>query len=74
MRRHQPDSLFVCGGETAHAILRELQINHLNLLGEILPGVPLARTLDRQLTVVTKSGGFGDPDTLQRLAGKFVKS
>lgn len=74
IRRLGPASLFACGGETAHAILRELNITALDLLGEILPGLPVARTVMGNLTVLTKSGGFGDADTLARLTRKFVKS
>ncbi|MGP9788341.1 four-carbon acid sugar kinase family protein [Roseinatronobacter sp. NSM] len=54
-----PRSLFMCGGETAQAILTRLGIKRLDLLGEVLPGVPLSRCADTGLTVITKSGGFG---------------
>ena len=61
-----PGSLLVLsGGATAQVILRRLGIRQLTLLGEALPGLPVAET--DGLTVVTKSGGFGDPDTLSRL-------
>ncbi|AUH65037.1 four-carbon acid sugar kinase family protein [Paracoccus zhejiangensis] len=73
LRRNPPRTLFACGGETAHAILRKLGITTLDLLGEILPGIPVARTLDGKLTVITKSGGFGGPGALTQLTGKFVK-
>ncbi|AUH33316.1 four-carbon acid sugar kinase family protein [Paracoccus tegillarcae] len=74
IQRSRPASLFACGGETAHAILRKLDIRALNLLGEVLPGLPVSRSLNGNLTLLTKSGGFGGPDTLARLADKFVKS
>ncbi|WP_299841779.1 four-carbon acid sugar kinase family protein [uncultured Paracoccus sp.] len=73
LRRNPPRSLFACGGETAHAILRQLGTTTLDLLGEILPGIPVARTIDGKRTVITKSGGFGGPDALRQLTGKFVK-
>lgn len=73
-RQHPPRTLFACGGETAFAILRHLGLTTLDLLGEILPGIPVGRTSDGQLTVVTKSGGFGGPAALRQLTGKFVKS
>jgi uncharacterized protein YgbK (DUF1537 family) len=58
-----PGSLLVIsGGETARAILCHLGIKVLDLKGEALPGLPLARAGD--LTVVTKSGGFGTEETL----------
>ncbi|MBR3371969.1 MAG: four-carbon acid sugar kinase family protein [Rhodobacteraceae bacterium] len=59
-----PRSLFMCGGETAQAILSRLGIRRLDLLGEVLPGVPLSRCADTGLTVITKSGGFGTDSLL----------
>ncbi|EYD74122.1 Putative inner membrane protein [Rubellimicrobium mesophilum DSM 19309] len=63
-------TLFACGGETADAILGRLGAGVLTVEGEFLPGVPVASTIvnGRPLRVVTKSGGFGDPDTLLSVA------
>ncbi|HQZ11738.1 MAG TPA: four-carbon acid sugar kinase family protein [Devosia sp.] len=67
-----PGSLLVLsGGATAQAILARLGIEVLELVGEVLPGLPLAR--GGGLTVITKSGGFGDPDTLLRLLAPFSR-
>lgn len=74
IKRDPPRTLFACGGETAFAMLRALGITSLDLLGEVLPGIPVARTADGNLTVLTKSGGFGEPAALRQLTGKFVKS
>jgi len=66
-----PGSLLVLsGGATAQVILEQLGIGVLEVLGEALPGLPIARAGD--LTVVTKSGGFGDPDTLVRLLAPYL--
>ena len=62
--------LVLSGGATAQVILGQLGITMLELLGEALPGLPIARAGD--LTVVTKSGGFGDPDTLVRLLAPYL--
>lgn len=58
------------GGETAQSVLRELDIDCLEVLGEVLPGIAAARALsgERNLTILTKSGGFGTPDDILRLA------
>lgn len=65
-----PDTLLVLsGGATAQAILQRLGVTVLNLIGEALPGLPLAT--GGGLTFITKSGGFGGEDTLQRLLAPF---
>lgn len=60
-------TLVLSGGATAQVILRALGIGMLELHGEVLPGMPIAR-IDG-FTIVTKSGGFGGPDALLRLLG-----
>lgn len=68
--RPEPGTLLVLsGGATAQSILEHLGIGVLELVGEALPGLPLAR--GGGLIFVTKSGGFGDEDTLQRLLAPF---
>ncbi|MBP1806315.1 four-carbon acid sugar kinase family protein [Rubellimicrobium aerolatum] len=59
-------TLLLTGGATAEAVLAALGIDRLSLLGECLPGLPVGRSGD--LTVVAKSGGFGDAGTLARVA------
>ncbi|GHC59531.1 four-carbon acid sugar kinase family protein [Neogemmobacter tilapiae] len=61
--------LLITGGETAGAVLAHLGLQALEVQGEVLPGLPLCRPLGamEHLTIVTKSGGFGDVDALQRL-------
>jgi len=73
MRRSEPRSLFGCGGETAHAILRELGIQALDLLGEVLPGVPVSRCPRTGLVLLSKSGGFGAPDLIKVVLREFDK-
>jgi len=61
--------LVLSGGATAQVILSRLGIEVLDLIGEALPGLPLAKA--DGLTIVTKSGGFGDEETLTRLLAPF---
>ena len=63
-------TLVISGGATAQVALRALGITTLELHGEALPGLPIARA--GGLTIITKSGGFGEPDTLLRLLGKLA--
>lgn len=59
-------ALIATGGETARALLAAAGIDSLQLYGELAPGVVLssARQQGRELAIVTKAGGFGQPDTL----------
>lgn len=59
------DTLVLTGGATAEAVLAELGVNILYMEGEISPGLPVSHA--NKWRVVTKSGGFGDVDTLARL-------
>lgn len=71
VRQQRPASMLLCGGETAFAVLTRLGVQTLDLSGEALPGVPFANALidGRQVVILTKSGGFGSPDTISLLAG-----
>lgn len=62
-------TLVLTGGETAAAVLEAAGIGVLRTKGEVLPGLPVCRALDVPgfPVLITKSGGFGPPDTLLRL-------
>jgi uncharacterized protein YgbK (DUF1537 family) len=70
---HDPSQigcLFMTGGDTAHFVCRALGIHALRLQREFAPGVPLAIAEGGPfdgVSVVLKSGGFGEPDLLCRL-------
>lgn len=59
-------SLLLTGGETAAAALHRMGAGVLRVMGEVLPGMPVSLPLDFSPAplIVTKSGGFGDPDCL----------
>jgi uncharacterized protein YgbK (DUF1537 family) len=70
-RMPRPGSLLVTGGETLYGLLQALGATSLLATGELMPGVPHARIVGgrwQDLTVISKSGGFGAPDLLIRLA------
>lgn len=65
-----PDVLVVSGGDTALAVLDALGVSLVRPRGEAAPGLPwfsLARPGRPDLTVVVKSGGFGDRHSLAAL-------
>ena len=70
LRQADFDALVVFGGDTAGGILHALGRPCILPIGEALPGVPVA-TLDagttRPLYLLTKAGGFGPVDVLERL-------
>jgi uncharacterized protein YgbK (DUF1537 family) len=63
------NTLFACGGETADAILGQIGAGVLEVEGEVLPGMPASTMFahGRKMRLVTKSGGFGAPDSLVAL-------
>jgi uncharacterized protein YgbK (DUF1537 family) len=59
--------LVAAGGETASAVCRALPGERLEIVEEVLPAIPLARVVGRNLRLVTKSGGFGAPESLRMI-------
>ncbi|WP_319773402.1 four-carbon acid sugar kinase family protein [Breoghania sp.] len=76
LQRRPPRALLACGGETAAAIAHRIGCGLVEVDGEVLPGLPVSRMLDGMpgLTFITKSGGFGEADTLVKLINKLVTS
>lgn len=64
--RTQVGALVACGGETARMVLDCWRVPGLRLLGELERGVVVSEVLsvELDLTVVTKAGDFGTPETL----------
>jgi uncharacterized protein YgbK (DUF1537 family) len=70
-----PATLVCGGGETLRALLTHLGADGLDVIGRLEPGVPVARLVGGRwagVTVVSKSGAFGDPDFLVRLAASVA--
>lgn len=63
----RPAALLVSGGETLRAACEALQARRLLVSGELQPGLPAARLVGGiwdAMTVISKSGAFGDAATL----------
>lgn len=61
------EALVLTGGDTAISVARALGATGIRLLGEVEPGVPIGRLVGpRPYLVITKSGGFGGRDTLEK--------
>jgi uncharacterized protein YgbK (DUF1537 family) len=72
------DALIVFGGDTATGILEALECSDVEAICELVPGVPLSRAslsgppgpdshASRSLYLITKAGGFAEPDVLCRI-------
>lgn len=66
----KPDAIFVIGGDTAFAVACKLGCSSLTPIMEIAPGVPVSSTPEG-LYVITKAGGFGDLDVIDRVRAKL---
>ena len=65
-------ALAATGGETAAALLTRFGVTGIRLFEEVEPGVCLGLTLGAvSIPVVTKSGAFGDEDSLTRIAARL---
>jgi uncharacterized protein YgbK (DUF1537 family) len=64
-------TLLLCGGATAEAVLRRMEIRHFNLIGECLPGLGVAHV--GRHCIIAKSGGFGQPDILKEIATMILR-
>jgi uncharacterized protein YgbK (DUF1537 family) len=59
------EGLVLTGGDTAVAVARRLGAAGIRLQGEVEAGVPMGTLIGpRPYPVITKAGGFGEPDTL----------
>ena len=67
------DALVLTGGETAVGVARRLGAVGIRLEGEVEPGIPAGSLLGpAPYRVVTKAGGFGEPDTLVRVVRELL--
>jgi D-threonate/D-erythronate kinase len=73
VRGAHAQALVATGGDTAIAILAASDNPALQVLGDLMPGIPYARIrLDgTSLWLVTKAGGFGGRDTFRDVARRL---
>lgn len=72
--RNNIGCVFMTGGDTAMQVCRAMGVQELQVLSEFEPGVPLTRIRGGILDGVDallKSGGFGQPDLLCRIAKEY---
>ncbi len=78
VERIRPQALILVGGDTAMGVLARLNVARLDVLAELLPGMPLTRPVqdgceagDSVGWVVMKAGNHGDIGTLAVLVEKL---
>lgn len=73
VQRTQAQALIATGGDTAIAILAASGNPALQVLGDLMPGIPYARIQIGGIPVwlITKAGGFGGHETFRDLARKL---
>ncbi|MCC7548977.1 MAG: four-carbon acid sugar kinase family protein [Burkholderiales bacterium] len=73
VRARQVDALLATGGDTAIAILHALSCAMLEVMGDLVPGIPYSRleVEGRPLLLLTKAGGFGTADTLVQVVRRL---
>lgn len=73
MKNSDARNLILTGGDVALGVCKELNIYNMNILDELLPGIPLAvaNYKNYNLNIVTKAGGFGKEDALYNLINKL---
>lgn len=64
-----PDALIVFGGDTAIGIMDEIGCLGLKPMDEIMPGVPVSviGCSGKDITLVSKAGGFGEENVLEKI-------
>ena len=72
--RLRPDVVVLIGGDTTFDTLRALGCSRLDSLGEVLPGVPISRAAEADLTIVSKAGGFGADDAVSAILERLSVS
>jgi D-threonate/D-erythronate kinase len=72
-RSTHAQALVATGGDTAIAILTATGYPALQVLGDLMPGIPYARIRvdGAPLWLVTKAGGFGGRDTFRQIARRL---
>ena len=75
VRSRNFEAVVVTGGDTALALLREMKVSVVEVLRNFVPGIPISRIsfAGKQIFLLTKAGGFGDPDLFVRIATELLR-
>jgi uncharacterized protein YgbK (DUF1537 family) len=73
LQRRPIGALVATGGDTAVAILQALRQPALQVMGDLMPGIPYGRLQvgGRSVWLVTKAGGFGTRDAMCEIVARL---
>lgn len=71
-----PGTVLITGGDTLRECMKAIGIHEMEPLGELFPGVVISRFshCGHPRYIISKSGGFGEPDLLVKIAGIVSKT
>jgi len=65
------EAIIIIGGDTSSKIMKALDVEGVEYLGEVLSGIPFGSLhgslFNKPIYFISKSGSFGDPKTLEQL-------
>lgn len=65
---NRPGATFVLsGGDVARAFCNRFGVRGLSLVCELAPGIALGRPFGADMSIVTKAGGFGHPESYRQI-------
>ncbi|WP_319476114.1 four-carbon acid sugar kinase family protein [Marispirochaeta aestuarii] len=69
--QRQIEAVFITGGNTAAGVSKSLEVKGVELLDEILPGIPIGRFetpyADKPVYLISKAGGFGRKNAMTQV-------
>jgi uncharacterized protein YgbK (DUF1537 family) len=74
VRQAKDTAFMVVGGDTLFALIDGLNADHIQPICEIVQGTPLFQLMaeDETLQIISKSGGFGAEDLIERVASVML--
>ena len=75
VRSRDFEAVVATGGDTALALLREMNVSVVEVLRNFVPGIPISRIsfAGKQILLLTKAGGFGDLDLFVRITTELLR-
>jgi D-threonate/D-erythronate kinase len=67
LREQHHATVVLSGGDIARAFCEAYGVRGMEILAETAPGIPVSRAIGADLFLVTKAGGFGQPETYREI-------